>query len=210
MSLWSQYLPEFRNADPPPAIADSAGLEGLPLLRWQERQLESSRWALEAEKKRLLPSFLFGLNSQSIIGYQTVDQTERYFDGWKRFNYLQAGVALPLFSRAQRARIAAAEIQVLQQQSELEAARLFARTGQAAARQALRKHAESLAFYEAQLLPEAQTLLATADRQLAAGEIDYLQWVLLIQQVFELKHEWLEEQRRYNAAALDLQFFTND
>ncbi len=165
---------------------------------------------MEVEKAKRLPTLSIGLNSQSIIGYQTIDQTERYFNGWDRFTSLQASIAVPIFSKAQRTRILAAEIQVLQQQNELDWLKQRSRAEQATARQQLQKHWASLQYFQNQGLPNAQTIVSTADRQFAAGEIDYLQWVLLVNQSFEIRSQYLEEQHRYNQAVLQYQLFSNE
>ena len=195
---------------PLPVLADTAGVSLLPQLQWQQHQVNVSRRSVEVEKAGLLPELSVGLSSQSIIGYQRVGQGEQYYNGWKRFTSVGAGIAIPLFSGAQRARIAAAEIQVLQQQNEL--GRLKQRTlaERSVARQQVQKHWESLQYYRTQALPDAKTIVSTADRQFAAGEIDYLQWVMLVNQSFDLLGQFLEEQHRYNRAVLHFQTFINE
>ncbi|MBK8968886.1 MAG: CusA/CzcA family heavy metal efflux RND transporter [Lewinellaceae bacterium] len=195
---------------PFPVLADTSNIGQLPQLRLQEHQLNAARRMVDAEKARLLPTLSFGLHSQSIIGYQTIDQTERYFDGWHRFTFAEAGVAVPLFRKAQRARISAAEMEVLRQQNELDWLNQKNRAEQAGARQEVSKYRASLQFFQNEVLPNAAAIVETADRQFAAGEINYLEWVMLINQHFDLQNQYLDALSQYNQAVLQLQLFTNE
>ncbi|MCC6461786.1 MAG: efflux RND transporter permease subunit, partial [Saprospiraceae bacterium] len=195
---------------PLPAVVDTAGPGALPLLRWQQHQVEAARWAVAIEKAQLLPSLTVGLSSQSIIGYQKVGQEERYFNGWQRFTSFGVGASVPLFTRAQKARIAASELLVAQQQTELDWLEQRTRAERSTARRQVQKYVESLRFYQTEALPNARAIVSAADRQFAAGEIDYLQWVMLVNQSFELIGQFLDEQHRYNQAVLHFQTYLND
>jgi len=195
---------------PLPVSVDTLGLANLPQIQFQQHLLNTSRFSVAAEKAKLLPDLSIGLNSHTIIGYQRVGDEDRYFNTGKRFTFLGAGVAVPIFSKAQRARISAYEVQVLQQQKELDwlGQRLYAERN--TARQEVQKYWESLQFYQNQALPSAKTIVSTANRQFAAGEINYLEWVMLVNQSFDLQGQFLDEQDRYNQAVLHLLTFFNE
>ncbi|MBP6810306.1 MAG: CusA/CzcA family heavy metal efflux RND transporter [Saprospiraceae bacterium] len=195
---------------PLPVLADTFGMDNLPQMQFQQHLLNTSRFSVAAEKAKLLPDLSIGLNSHTIIGYQRVGDEDRYFSSGKRFTFVGAGVAVPIFSRAQRARISAYEVQVLQQQKELDWLGQRLRAERITARQEVQKYWESLQFYQNQALPSAKTIVSTANRQFAAGEINYLEWVMLVNQSFELQGQFLDEQDRYNQAVLHLQTFINE
>ena len=193
-----------------PVLPDTADFTRLPALQSQQHLLNAARHTVAVEKASLLPTLSLGLSSQTIIGYQRVGDEERYFNGWKRFASLGAGVAVPIFARAQRARISASEVQVLQQQNELDWLTQQLRSERNIALQQVQKHLESIRFYREQLIPNAQTIVSTADRQFAAGEINYLEWVMLVHQSFDLQGQFLDEQNAYNQAVLLLQTFIHE
>ncbi len=195
---------------PLPVFADTPSLSGLPQLQLEQHLLNTARYTVAMEKAKLLPSLSVGLSSQSIIGYQRVGQEERYFNGWNRFTSVGAGVAVPIFARAQRTRISAYEIQVLQQQKNLDWLEQRILAERNTARQQVQKHWASLRFYLDQALPNAKTIVSTATRQFSAGEINYLEWVMLVNQSFEIQAQFLEEQNNYNQAVLHLQTFINE
>lgn len=66
---------------------------------------------------------------------------------------------------------------------------------------------ESLEFYEKQALPASRSIIQAADAQLAAGEIDYLQWAMLVRQSLETSQQYLETKNNYHQAVIRLQQF---
>ena len=195
---------------PMPVLADPSGLPDLPQIQYQQHLVNTTRFTVAAEKAKLLPDLSLGINSQSIIGYQRVGEEDQYFNSAKRFTFVGAGIAVPIFSRAQRARISAYEVQVLQQQKELDwlGQRLQAERNNAL--QQIRKYQESLKFYQEQALPSARMIVSTADRQFSAGEINYLEWFMLVNQSFDLQAQYLDELNSYNQAVIHFQTFINE
>jgi cobalt-zinc-cadmium resistance protein CzcA len=190
-------------------MSDSSAIARLPQISMQQHLLAATQWQRAVEKSLLLPAFTVGLNNQSIIGYQTIGTEERYFNGWNRFTYLGVGVAIPIFARAQRARVAAADFQVQKEQSNLNW--LFTQTlsDQDLARKEILKFQESLDFYEKEILPNAKSIVQTADTRFSAGEIDYLEWAMLVQQSIQVQQQFLEEKYNFNLAVLRFQQYSN-
>lgn len=190
-------------------VLDTTGVATHPRMQYQMHQVNAARYQVEVEKAALLPEITLGVSNQSIIGYQRVGDEDRYFNASKRFTYLGAGLAVPLFARAQRARIAASELQVQQQQKSLDWLQQQMSAEQIAARDEAAKYRESLQYFQKQALPNAELLVATANRQYQAGEINYLEWVMLVNQSFDIQGQYLEQQLAYNEAMLFLQSFSN-
>ena len=187
-----------------PTETDSTVLLNLPVVKWYESKLNASRWSVEIEKDKLLPSISVGLNSQSIIGYQRVGQEDKYYNALDRFTYFSGGIAVPVFKKALKSRISAYEVRVLQQQQELDLTLEQLQQEILSLRLQIRKYQESLDYYEQKLLPGITTIFDSADAQLLAGDIDYLQWVMLINQSFELRSGYLDDLNAYNQAVLQL------
>ena len=83
------------------------------------------------ERVKLSPDLTLGYANQSFRGYQNIDGTDKYFSGSNRFSSVQAGVAIPIFRGAQKARIEAAKLneQVVQANYQLGLATLEINTG---------------------------------------------------------------------------------
>ena len=187
---------------PLPAEADSSILFNLPLIKWRESLLNASKWSVQLEKDKLMPTISVGLNTQSIIGYQRVGLEDKYYNALDRFTYFSGGISVPVFKKAMKSRISAFEVRVLQQQKELDLTLLQVKQEAITARLQVRKYQESLEYFEQKLLPGINAIFQSADAQLNAGDIDYLQWVMLINQSFDLQARYLDDINAYNQAVL--------
>jgi cobalt-zinc-cadmium resistance protein CzcA len=190
-------------------MADSIPAYTWPAVQVQQHQLAAAQaqWALEKAKR--LPVLSLGLNSQSIIGYQTVEGQDRFYNGLKRFNYLSLGASLPLFSKGWRANSKAWEFQVQKQQNDLDWLVKRSEMDRTMARNNALKYLESLRYYEQEILPAAKNMQELATKQLAAGDIDYLQWTLLIGQSMQVEQQFETEKYNYHQALLRLQQYSN-
>ncbi|MDB5242052.1 MAG: heavy metal efflux pump, CzcA family, partial [Spirosoma sp.] len=146
----------------------AARLENNPDLAVLQQERAVSRNQTSLERQRLKPDLLFGYYNQSIMheaGY----------------NVVQAGISLPLFTQATRARIAAARIneQITDNAFTYTQTQL---TGQLAI---LQRNAEtlraSLVYFEQGALIQARLIRSTALRSYRAGEIDYVEFFQAIQ-----------------------------
>jgi cobalt-zinc-cadmium resistance protein CzcA len=184
--------------------------ESLPAASQLRYRQEAAHYRWRAERSRLLPDFTVGYNNQSLVGPQIVDNQEHYFTSTTRFNYLNAGITLPLFFRSQTAKIEASKLEYLRAGK---ASEQFNKQFDAAlkdARTEVEKYRESLAYYETDGLRNAQTIIHAADQQFHAGEIDFLQWVILIDQGIALQSEYIQTLAAYNEAVISLKHLIHE
>ena len=60
--------------------------------------------------------------------------------------------------------------------------------------------------YKEKQLPNAELIFKTAKAQFAAGEIDYLQWIMLNNQAITIKSNYLEALNQYNQSVTQLNY----
>lgn len=176
----------------------------LPEIRSLQHESAAARWRWRTEKSKLLPDLFIGYDNQSIAGWQTVDGQETWFSKSRRFNYLNAGVSIPLFFGAQRSRAAAAQLDWQLSQQRAEYALLQTRTEWQNALTQVQKYAASLQYFQGKGLENAAAIIFTADKQFVGGEIDYLQWVILIDQAIGIRNDYLDMLNNYNQAAIQV------
>lgn len=173
-------------------------LENSPAIQLQSALLTHSRLAHKLEQHKLLPDITFGYNNMSLIGNQRVGEADRYFTIRDRFTYFSAGLGIPIFHNAQRARIQAAQVQVKMQAVanawQLQSARLrlwnyF---------KELNTAITQVQSFEESLQGASDTILRTASKRLERGEIGYLEWVMLINQSIEMNARYLDAVQRQN------------
>ncbi|GAA4205388.1 CusA/CzcA family heavy metal efflux RND transporter [Pedobacter jeongneungensis] len=186
-----------------------AEINNNPLLKLNEAQLTLAQQQKSVEKSKLMPSLIFGYNNSSIIGWQTNSMgTEQYFDKNKRFSSFSLGLGIPVFFGVQQSRIKASGIAVQQKNQELE---LMKKTLDAELENAVNRYTQLdklLKSYQKISLANAGDIIRTASDKLNAGEIAYLDWVILINQSIQLKAEYYDKVQQFNEAAFEIEKLT--
>ncbi len=181
----------------------------LPLIELNRYQQEMAEFRWQTEKSKKLPDFTIGYNNQSLIGSQIVGGQEIKYSGGRRFSYISAGIGIPLFFKAQSARADAAKLDWEKIRKQADETEMQLQTGLATTFDQVEKYKESVRYYTEEGLQNASLIIATADIQFQNGEIDYLQWVLLIDQAISIKNEHLNALDSYNQAVVHLLKLTN-
>ena len=174
-------------------------VEDHPELRALQQQSEMHEAQIQAEKSRLLPEFSLGYANQTLRDLAP-----------GRFGSVTAGIDIPVFTKSQKSRIQASKIQKSITENELT---LKEKQLHTAYRQALNEamYLESvLRNYEEKQIP--QTLLAgqLAQQQLRAGEINYLDWVILTRQSLEVRTGYLEALEQLNLCVIRLNYLISE
>lgn len=201
------YVPESGHREienPTSGIETIVDETTLPALEIARHQQDAALFEWQTEKARKLPEITIGYSNQSLIGSQLKDGQEVYFGGSKRFNYVSAGIGIPLFFKAQSARAYAAKTDWERAKKQLESTHLQWQTALSVAADLVSKYNKSKVYYEEQGLKNADLIITTADQQFQGGDIDYLQWVLLIDQAINIKNEHLNALNSYNQAVIQL------
>ncbi len=203
------YIPQTDSLRMAININQNNSTAELPQIQLYNHQAEAARWRWKAERSRLLPDFFAGYNNQSFVGSQLLNGQEVYFGANKRFNYVNAGVSIPIFSGAQSAKASAAKVEWQMAQKRTDMAALQLQTDMQNTLQQMSKYAVSLNYFETQGNKNADLIIATADKQFGGGDINYLQWVILVDQAISLRNEYLETLHSYNQTAIQLQKLNN-
>jgi cobalt-zinc-cadmium resistance protein CzcA len=122
---------------------------------------------------------------------------------------VQAGIGLPLFFGSQKSKISALRINkeiaennyitgVKNLQSEYQQVLLN-----------YNKHLQTVTYFENTALKNAELILTTANKQFANGDINYLEWVLLINQSVSIKSDYVDAVKNLNQSAIQLNSLTN-
>lgn len=176
-----------------------------PNLSYIEQQKKLNQANIDLEKAKLLPELNFGLASMTMKGTGSDDVT---YDRWKRFQSFDIGVGIPIFRKSQHARIAATELyaKVIDQEYDAEKQRLE-NTFQSFMYQ-LKLSNEQVSLFEATVLPNANIIVNTATNQFNNGEINYLDWVMLVKQSLDLRNNYVELVKDRNEIVAQLSYLT--
>ena len=187
-------------------IPDLLTVAETPQIKLSQQRITLAENELLLEKGKLQPSFNLGYNSSTIMGWQPTSQTtEQYFGKDYRFNAFNMGMSIPLFSSAQRSRITAGSISVQQNKLEQIAVQqqLSANLKNLVARYVQNK--SLIIKYQRTILPNTNLLIETASKKLTAGEIGYLEWVMIINQAIQIQNEYFNYVQQLNEGAIEIE-----
>ncbi|PWK76593.1 cobalt-zinc-cadmium resistance protein CzcA [Mucilaginibacter oryzae] len=190
----------------PITALDSPELAQHPTLQVLARQQEAANAAWKLEKSRLLPDLSIGYANSSIKG---IGADDRYYNTAYRFNSVLLGVGIPVFSGGQRARINGARVNRQIAADTYQAGMQNIKTEFAVARERYQTALNNVSAFESRYLKNADLISLTANKQLAAGTINYLEWVQVTTQAINIRTAYADAVRNLNEAAIQLNYITN-
>ena len=188
------------------AISDTMVVKQHPLISQlkQNEQLYKAKYKLERSK--LLPDLFFSYNNMSMKGYGA---DERLYTTSTRFQSFQAGIGIPLFFSSQRSKISASKIGNDIAQNNYLAGVKTLQTEYLQALLSYNKNLQATSYYENTALKNADIILNTANKQYNNGDINYLEWTILVNQSIGLKGEYIDQVKNLNQSIIQLNYLSN-
>lgn len=193
----TNYIPTAASSKAVLKNLGSEDQEQHPELQLAKQSIKISEAEAGLEKSKLLPDLSFGFNSQSMLGIND-----------NRFNSYQLGIGIPIFTQGQRAHARASKIKVDLARNEF---LLKESQFNTLVRQSWNAYQNSLLIienYEQKQLPKAKTILDVSEKQFNTGNIDYLQWVVLINQAVKIQSDYTEALDNLNRTIIQLNYLT--
>ncbi|MBU7578170.1 MAG: efflux RND transporter permease subunit, partial [Flavihumibacter sp.] len=185
----------------------AAGLTGAPGLRYLEQLGEVARASGKTEKAQLLPEFTVGYTNMSIVGYQSKNGVDNlYFGPGYRFHSVNFTMGLPLFMKATRTRVKAAEIQAEQASTQASALLQSLQYRQLQLEEEMKKSRDQISYFRQSGKKQADALQLQARTAYENGEIDYLQWTMLMNQSMNIRLNYLDAVKSYNMQLVEMNF----
>jgi cobalt-zinc-cadmium resistance protein CzcA len=189
-----------------PLIDDTTTLNQHPYILQLQQQQQVSNAKLALEKSKLSPDLLLGFNSMTIRGAGADGIS---YSGSKRFNSVQAGIGIPIFTKGQRAAIKAGKANLALVQNEYAQGLQLMQSNYRQAVQQYSKHLQTVSYYETTALKNADTIIKTANLQFKNGEINYLDWVLLAGNATSIHNGYIDAVRNLNQSIIEINSFTS-
>ncbi len=178
-------------------IAGLSVSDAHPMLKLAEENIQTSTLETEIEKSKKIPVLTVGYSNQS---FSDLDKN--------RYNSFQVGVGLPLFNRGINSSIEASKVKtdLARQAYTLQQSKL--QQDFDVLKNKVNAYEEMVGDFEQSQLPAANDLQKTINRQLLEGEINFLDWVILNNQIIEVKTKFLEAKNLRNQAYAAMTFYT--
>ena len=187
-------------------MPDTARLGNHPTLQLLEQQKLSAWRNTKLEKSRLLPELMLGYNNMTIRG---TGADNIVYDGTTRFQTGVIGVGIPLFYGSQKSKINAAKNFQQFSESNYAMGKQQLNNDYKKAMAQFQNISKSVDYYEQTGLKNATLITDIANKQFANGDINYLEWVMLINQATAIRSEYLNALNSWNNSVVELNYFVN-
>ena len=176
---------------------DKNVISNQPSIKLFEQEVNSNKAQISLEKSKKLPELIGG------VYYQTFKTNTAFQDGYNGI-YGQFGVALPLFNSNIKNRQKALEINSQIAENNLTNEKLKLQSQYQELIQESKKHQETITYFENQALKNVDLITKAANDKFINGDINYLEWVMLINQNTEIQSNYIETVRKFNETILKL------
>jgi cobalt-zinc-cadmium resistance protein CzcA len=200
------YEPEDTQLLSLSSVDENKSFEKHPsLLIFKQQQLNTAL-KIQLEKSNLLPALQLGYNNMSIRGIGADDIN---YSSSKRFQSVYAGIGIPVFFGAQKAKINAEKLQLLQSENEYKNKALFLENEYKKALQQYQHNLQKVNYFEKEANQIGADMLISTMQQYQSGNINYLEWALLQNQILSIKTEYLNAVKELNYSIIELNYLNN-
>jgi cobalt-zinc-cadmium resistance protein CzcA len=203
------YTPSATSYKYEASYIDNEKLDEHPLLVKLQKENILIKTQQQAEKKLWWPELNVGINNQSLIGWQKINNQDQYFNASHRFTSGVVGLNVPLFRQASKQKIASYQLLLDQNQLMIQHKNQELKQQYSFWVQELKSSEYIIDKYESNLLKNARTIQKTVGLQLQKGEIDYFKWAMMILQSVQIEKAYLQYVHQYNQAIIQLQKIQN-
>lgn len=185
---------------------DSSLLTSHPEIQFLKQQQQIANAVTKSEQSKLLPDLSFGYN---LMGMRGMGPDDKLYNSTPQFHSIQIGLGIPVFRGSQKAKINAAKINENIAANEYEWKLKNFENAYHSAFMEYQKFEEMVRYFESTALKNAATITETAEKQFLNGDINYLEWVLLINQAIGIQSDYIEAVKNLNNALAELNFYNN-
>ncbi len=176
-----------------------------PSIQVMEQQQAIANQQIEVEKAKLLPSLMLGYNNNSFIGLGT---NNILYNNSNRFHSVQFGLAIPIFAQSQKAKITAANIESNIAKSNLKDLNANFKNKHQIFLAKRKMNQETVKYFEEIGLKNADLITDVAKKQFINGEINYLEFVMLINQAIEIQNNHIDALKQLNETIIQINYLT--
>lgn len=171
--------------------------------------------ALIAEKNKqievaqTLPDFTIGYFNQSLIGNQSINGQDVYFDRSKRFTGINAGISIPLTFFSNTAKIKSLNYEKQSLEKEAENGKLILQSQLQNTFQEYKMALAQYNYYKTSALPNANTIITTAKTGFNSGAIGYIEYLQALQTATEVQLGFLQAVNQVNQSVININYLIN-
>ncbi len=177
-----------------------------PQLIFLRHQKQISLVNTQLEKSKLLPNLYVGYNNQSLQG-NGADNV--FYSRSTRFSFVQFGIGIPLFYGSLKAKINASKTLEMINENNYQIGLQTLNTKYQTALKQYQTQLQTVKYFEETALLNANTIFKTANQQFTNGDINYLEWTMLINNAVSIQSNYVEAVKELNQSIIQLQYLTS-
>jgi cobalt-zinc-cadmium resistance protein CzcA len=181
---------------------DENVLSDQPNVKLKEQEVNSSKAEILLEESKKMPDLIGG------VYWQTFNSNTALQNNYNGV-YGQFGLTLPLFNSAIKNRQKALEINAKIAYNELINEKLILKTLHQELLQKHNKNKTTIEYYETKALKNVDIVTKAVNNKFINGDINYLEWVILINQNTEIQSNYIEAVRKGNETIINLMNLTS-
>nr|WP_314495844.1 CusA/CzcA family heavy metal efflux RND transporter [uncultured Chryseobacterium sp.] len=191
------------------SVLDRSSVSSHPTVLAFYQEMEIAEKTKRVERSQGLPEFNLGYTNQSLSGFQTVNQQERFFNSGNRFHYGKVGIAIPLTFGATKARIQSLEYQKQTAESN---ARYLQKQLEAQLENTFNQYQQNILqydYYVNQAIPNADKIVKVGQLGYKTGEISYVEYLFALQTATRIYLKYLETIQQVNESVITINSIIN-
>ena len=172
-----------------------------PSVKLFEQEVTINKAEIALEKSKKMPELIGG------VYWQTFNANTNFQDSFNGV-FGQFGIALPLFNSSLNNKRKALEINTQIAQNNLNFEKLKLQNQYQNLLQEYQKSKTTIEYYETKALKNVDLVTNIANKKFINGDINYLEWVMLINQNTEIQSNYIEAVRKLNNSSIELNSLT--
>ncbi|WP_025743386.1 CusA/CzcA family heavy metal efflux RND transporter [Aquimarina pacifica] len=172
---------------------DSASAANNPLLQYAMQNAEVSKANIGVEKSQFLPKF-------------SISYDKLKYNDVSGFSAYQAGISIPLWFFPQKSRVKAAKADAMVAENQYLEQKAMTESRVSQLIKSLEKTKKTLSYYEEGALLLAEQQITTAELASKEGEIDYVNYITILNSAIRIKQNHLQFINQYNQQSIELQY----
>ena len=188
------------------ALLDTSAITNHPQVKVLQQLKTISLLNTQLQKQKLLPELNLGYYHQGIQG-NGADNV--LYPKSARFNYVQFGIGVPLFFGSQMAKINSGKAFQLISENNYQLGLKTKKTEYQTAFKNYQMQMQTVKYFEDTALQNANTITKTANLQFSNGDINYLEWTMLINNAVGIQSNYNDAIKELNQTIIQLNFLTS-
>lgn len=168
-----------------------------PGIQYYEASTALSKKVLSLERQHLLPDLQFSVFQGTNTGSNA-----------KQYAGFEAGIAIPLWFGANKSKINAAKTETMIMENEFENYKIQLNAKYQGLLSDLKKFEEAVNYYDLTGKKLSNALTSNASKAFLSGEIDFLQYVQLLESAKNIEINFMQNLFDYNSTVIEINFLT--